>query len=104
MAPVSTPHPYVAYASDSEMRTAADRVRSEGLASGQQVGYFGWGRRDALRDRLGGPAASDELLRRGAVRVTSLDEHFGTEEPPDPTSLVAFWSEATESALTAGFA
>jgi len=61
-------HPYVAYAGDPELRTAAAGFLSEGLTLGQQVGYFGWGGSDALRDRANGLAGLDELIRGHRAR------------------------------------
>ena len=95
-------HRCLAYATESELRAAVGFL-SGGLTLGQQVGYFGWGGDDALRGRLRGLAGLDELIERGAARVMSLDQHFRRDEAPDPVALVAFWSDATDAALDAGF-
>jgi len=100
---MSAEHWCLAYAGEGSLRTATDDFLSAGVALGQQVGYFGWGGDDGLRGRLSGVAGGDELVRRGAARITSLDEHFRRDEPPDPLTLVAFWAKATDAALDAGF-
>jgi hypothetical protein len=100
---VSAEHWCLAYAEEGSLQTATDDFLSAGVALGQQVGYFGWGGSDALRGQLRGLAGGDELVRRGAARITSLDEHFRRDEPPDPLTLVEFWAKATDAALDAGF-
>jgi anti-anti-sigma regulatory factor len=99
---MSSDHLYMPYAEDSELRTASAGFLSDGLALGERVGYFGWGRGEALRDRANGLAGLDELIRSGTAQVTSLDDHF-RREAPDPIKLVTFWSDATDAALLAGF-
>jgi anti-anti-sigma regulatory factor len=99
----STEHPYVAFADDAELERAAAGFLSEGLSQGQQVGYFGWGSVDALRGRVRGVVGVDELIGRGALQVTSLDERFRPDEVPDPSTLVSFWAVATDAALESGF-
>jgi anti-anti-sigma regulatory factor len=100
---MSREHPYLAFAEGSELGAAAAAFLSEGLAVGQQVGFFGWGTSDGLRAQANGLAGLDELIRRGTAHVTSLDEHFRRETVPDPAALVGFWSAATDAALLAGF-
>lgn len=96
-------HWCVAYADGAELQALTSRGLSEGLAQGEQVGFFGWGDEDALRAPLAGLADVDALLRGGAARVGSLDERFRRDQPPGPPELVGFWAEATEAALDAGF-
>src|SRR5215210_4875582 len=96
-------HWCVAFAGEAELGTSAAGLLSEGLARGEQVGYFGWGGADVLRGRLHGLGVADEIVERGVARVASLDEHFRRDEPPEPDRLVGFWSDATQAALDAGF-
>jgi anti-anti-sigma regulatory factor len=96
-------HPYVALADEAELQRAVTGFLSEGLAQSERVGYFGWGRSDALRGRVSGIGGVEELFGRGAVQVRSLEERFQRDEVPDPSTLVSFWAEATHAALEAGF-
>jgi anti-anti-sigma regulatory factor len=100
---VAADHPYLAFPQRSVLRIAAAGFLSEGVTLGQQVGYFGWGGSDGLRDQANGLAGLDGLISRGAAHVTSLDDHFRRDQAPPPASLVTFWSDATEAALLAGF-
>jgi hypothetical protein len=96
-------HSCVTFADGEGLAASAGSYLSEGLARGEQVGFFGWGTGEKLRDPISGLAGGDDLIKRGAVRVTSFDRHFRPDEPPDPASLLAFWSDATDGALEAGF-
>lgn len=95
-------HSYLVYTDDDDLRSSASRFLTHGLELGQRVGYFAWGNRAALRRHVD-VAGVDELIARGAVSLISLDDHFRRDEVPDPTTLVAFWSDATTAALDAGF-
>src|SRR5215211_2055161 len=73
---------------------------SEGLSDGDQAAYFGWGSTEELRRQLGG------FGRGGAAdtpTVVSLNEAYSPSEVPDPDRRLAFWVDATERALDAGF-
>ena len=88
---------------DTELATVASGSLTQGLLAGQQVGYFGWGEGDELRSRLSAVPDLDEQIGRGAVLVTSLDEHFRRDMVPDPGARLVFWSEAVKRALDGGF-
>jgi hypothetical protein len=95
-------HPCVTAIGEAEVSTAAVRLLSDGLSDDEQLGYFGWGVHRDLMDRL--PTLVDgAMARAGAVRVTSLAERFDRSSPPDPAALVAFWADASDDAVAAGF-
>ena len=101
---VTADHSCVVFEGESEFTTAVVGFLSEGLTRGEQVGYFGWGNRDELRRRLRGLGDVDELEDgQGALLVTSLDEHYRRDRVPDPATRLAFWSDATDRSLAAGF-
>ena len=97
---MSGSHRCVAYANDAQLRDAAAQFLAEGLAQGERVSYFGWGGRDALRERLGDV---DGLYDSGAAQLAPFENHFRADEAPDPLALRAFWADLTDAALAAGF-
>jgi anti-anti-sigma regulatory factor len=99
--PMPADHACLTYVEEAEWRRAALGFLSGDTGRDEQVGYFGWGGPERLLTRL--PELGGDRLRTGAARVTSFDQHFGPDVAPDPTGLVAFWSEATAAALAAGF-
>jgi anti-anti-sigma regulatory factor len=100
---ITRDHWCVALEGEADLRAATSRHLSEGLAEGEQVGFYGWGPVEDLREPLSGLGDVDGLIGAGAARVRSLAERFRHDEPPDPAALVAYWAEATEEALGAGF-
>jgi anti-anti-sigma regulatory factor len=96
-------HWFVTYEDERDRELVAAGLLSDGLSRGEQVGFFGWGTAEELRQGLEGLDGVDELIERGAARVASLDEHFRPDAPPEPNMLVRFWSDATAAALDAGF-
>jgi anti-anti-sigma regulatory factor len=97
-------HWCVAHDDGADLAAVASRYLSEGLTEGEQVGFYGWGSNaDDLRAPLKGLGDVDQLIGAGAARARSLTERFRPDEPPDPAGLVAYWADATEQALDAGF-
>ena len=94
-------HWCVAYADEADLGAVTSRYLSE--SQGDQVGLFGWGAVDELVALLAGLGSVDVLIGAGAARVGSFDQHFRRDEPPDPRALLAFWSDATDAAVDAGF-
>jgi len=97
-------HWCVAHDDEVDLGVAASRYLSEGLAGGDQVGLYGWGSFEELRAQLSGLGDVDELIDVGAAGVRSLAERFRPDVPPDPAALMGYWADATEEALSAGFA
>jgi hypothetical protein len=96
-------HWCVAYHDDADLGAATSRYLSEGLGQGDQVGFYGWSTVEDLRAPLSALGDVDALIGAGAARVGSLAERFRPDEPPDPAALVAYWADATEAALAAGY-
>jgi hypothetical protein len=96
-------HWCVVHGDGAGLGAATSRHLSEGLVRGEQVGFYGWGPVDDLRAPLTGLGHVDTLIDTGRATVRSLAERFRPHEPPDPTGLVSYWSDATEEALAAGF-
>ena len=96
-------HWCVAYGDEAHLGADTSWYLSEGLAQGEQVGFFGWGTVEDLRAPLTGLDHLDALIDAGRARVGSFGKRFRLDEPPDPAALVSFWDDATEEALTAGF-
>jgi anti-anti-sigma regulatory factor len=82
-------------------RPAVTAFLSEGLSHGDQAAYFGWGSTEELRRQLGG--FGDGGSADTGMVVVSLDEAYSPFEVPDPEGRLAFWVDATERALAAGF-
>jgi anti-anti-sigma regulatory factor len=96
-------HSYIAYTDNAELRVVGSAFLREGAELGQRVAYYAWGSTEVLLDDVAAWAGVEELLRQGTLNVVSLDRHFAQDQVPDASTLVAFWSEATSSALDAGF-
>src|SRR4051794_20388790 len=94
-------HWCVAYRGADDLQAATGRHLQEGLAAGDQVGFFGWGDIDGLRPVVRALDDIDVRCADASARVGSLDEVFRRDAPPDPMERLTYWSDATESALAA---
>ncbi|WP_460440191.1 MEDS domain-containing protein [Amycolatopsis stemonae] len=91
------------YRRRDEFVSRAREFLAEGLAAGKRVLYVGQGDKTSLARQLQGTGEFDEGLRRGAVRVSSVDSTYPAGAVVDPAGQVRFYAAATEAALAAGF-
>jgi len=97
-------HWCVARDDGTDLAAVASLYLPEALTEGEQVGFYGWTSDvEDLRAPLKGLGDVEQLIDAGAARARSLAERFRPDEPPDPAGLLAYWADATEQALDAGF-
>lgn len=96
-------HACVAHRDGGELAAASGEFLVDGLRSGAQLRYYGWGDVGALRDRVAALVDGVDVLSEGAVQLAVLDANFCRAVAPDPAGWRGFWTSATEAAVDAGF-
>ncbi|MFJ7219200.1 MEDS domain-containing protein [Amycolatopsis sp. NPDC098790] len=91
------------YRRRAEFVARARDFLAAGLAAGEQVLYVAPGDEASLIAQLRETGQFDAGLRRGAVRVSSVDSTYTTGTVVDPAGQVRLYAAATEAALAAGF-
>ncbi|SBT37438.1 MEDS domain-containing protein [Micromonospora auratinigra] len=74
-----------------------------GLAAGERVALIAPGTPDELARRLDRLTGRDDALRRGALRLVSVDDMYRAGTVVGPEAQVRAYAAATEEALAAGW-
>jgi ABC-type transporter Mla MlaB component len=76
---------------------------ADGLSDGQRVFYAASGSSDKLMADLSELTGVEEAIRRGAMRLMSLDEMYRSDEVVVPELQVAAYAAATDEAVAEGY-
>lgn len=93
---VSVVHACLLYDGDEEFRAHAGRFLQEGLRRGDRLLCVG----DRAIESARSASDFDQLLTRGALRLAQAEEVYRA----DPEAQLAYYDDATQQALTEGFA
>ncbi len=99
-------HDHLCWAYDDleEFRVAAGQFLAEGLQLGQRVCYVGDDTTDQLAADLRDAPGMDQALSEGAAQVAAVADTYPHGTVIEPEDQVAAYADATERAVTAGFA
>ncbi|MFR9780395.1 MEDS domain-containing protein [Micromonospora sp. MS34] len=103
--PPSTAHAHVCLAYDDPAALDARMVSflAAGLAAGERIALIAPSTPDELTRRLDRLPGRDAALRRGALRLLSVEQMYRADEVVDPLTQVRAYQAATEDALAAGY-
>ncbi|NES14873.1 MULTISPECIES: MEDS domain-containing protein [Micromonospora] len=97
-------HVCLAYDEPAALDARAVPFLAAGLAAGERVALIAPGSRDELARRLGRLPGRDAALRRGALRLLSIEQMYRSDAVIDPLAQVRAYDAATTEALAAGYA
>lgn len=92
-----------AYDDPAALDSRAVPFLAAGLAAGEQVWFVAPGTSEGLTRRLDRLPGLDDGLRRGAIRIVSIEQTYRADEPFDPETQVRAYQAATDAALAAGY-